>query len=52
MREPGLTRPAPDCLQRPLVPRSRFRQQVSFGVRHQLYRSGKEVRQQQWSCAQ
>jgi len=24
---------APDCLQRPLVPRSRFRQQVSTSVR-------------------
>ena len=26
-------RAAPDCLQRPLVPRSRFRQQVSASVR-------------------
>ncbi len=30
-----------------LVPRSRFRQQLSPGVRLQFHRSGKEVRQQQ-----
>jgi len=28
---------APDCLQRPLVPRVRFRQQVSASVRLQFY---------------
>jgi len=31
--EPG---PGADCLQRPLVPRSRFRQQLRPGVRRQL----------------
>jgi hypothetical protein len=31
--------------------RSRFRQQLTPGVRHEFHRSGKEVRQQQWSLA-
>src|SRR5262249_2263827 len=46
--EPGL---APDGLQRPLVPRVRFRPQVKPRVWHAFHRSGKEVRQQQRSWA-
>ena len=42
-------RRAADCLQRPL--RFRFRQQLTPSVRHEFHRSGKEVRQQQWSWA-
>jgi hypothetical protein len=44
-------RAAADALQRPLVPRSRFRARLSASVRPEFHRSGKEVRQQQWSLA-
>jgi hypothetical protein len=43
---------AGDGKQRPLVPRSRCLPRLMPSVRHEFHRSGKEVRQQQWSLTE
>ena len=45
---------APDCLQRPLLPRSRFRQQVSASVRLPWKGEGRheaDLKRRSWSVA-